>query len=54
MLSIETLINFISQIITIYKTEQAEKIFFSTIDLNYAYSPLNLHPTLLKTAISLL
>ena len=44
MPNIETLMNSISQIITNYKTEPADKIFFSTIDLKYAYSQLNLHP----------
>ena len=34
----------ISQIITHYKTEQADKKYFSTIDLMYAYRQLNLHP----------
>ena len=38
----------ISQIITDYKTEQADKIYFSTIDLKYAYSQLNLHPETAK------
>ena len=38
----------ISQIITGYKTEPAKKIFFSTIDLNYLYSQLNLHPETAK------
>ena len=37
----------ISQIITDYKTEPVDKNYFSTIDLKYAYSELNLHP---KTA----
>ena len=43
----EKLIDSISQIITDYKTEPADKIYFSTIDLKYAYSQLNFHP---KTA----
>ena len=41
---IETLMDSISQIITNYKTEPAEQIYFSTNDLKYAYSQLNLHP----------
>ena len=44
MPNIETLIDSISQIITDYKTEPADKIYFSNIDLKYAYSQLNLHP----------
>ena len=40
----ETLMDSISQIITDYKTEQADTIYFSTIELKYAYSQLNLHP----------
>ena len=44
MPNIETLIDSISQIITNYKTEPAEQTHFSTIDLKYAYSQLNLHP----------
>ena len=44
MPNIETLMDSISQIITNYKTEPAEQIYFSTIDLKYAYSQLNLHP----------
>ena len=43
----ETLIVSISEIITDYKTKPADKIYFSTIDLKYAYSQLNFHP---KTA----
>ena len=43
MPNIETLINSISQILTDYKTEPADKIYFSTIDLKYAHSQLNLH-----------
>ena len=43
MLNIETLMDSISQIITNYKTEQADIIYFSTIDLKFAYSQLNLH-----------
>ena len=38
MQNIETLMDSISQIITDYKTEQADNIYFSTIDLKYAYS----------------
>ena len=48
MPNIETLMDSISQIITDYKTEQADKIYFSTIDLKYAYSQLNLHPETAK------
>ena len=44
----ETLIDSLSQIITDYKTESADKIYFSTIDLKYAYSQLNLHPDTAK------
>ena len=44
----ETLMDSISQIITDYKTEPAEKIYFSTKDLKYAYSQLNLHPETAK------
>ena len=44
MPNIETLMDFKSQIITDYKTRQADKKYFSTIDLKYAYSQLNLHP----------
>ena len=47
MPNIETLMDSISQILTNYKTEPADKIYFSTIDLKYAYSQINLHP---KTA----
>ena len=43
MPNIETLMDSISQIITDYKTEPADKISFSTIDLKYPYSELNLH-----------
>ena len=43
MPNIETLMDSKSQIITNYKTEQADTIYFSTIDLKYAYSQLNLH-----------
>ena len=46
--NIETLMDSISQIITNYKTEPADKIYFSTIDLKYAYSQLNLHPETAK------
>ena len=38
----------ISQIIADYETEPADKIYFSTIDLKYAYSQLNLHPETAK------
>ena len=48
MPNIETLMDSISQIITDYKTESAEKIYFSTIDLKYAYSQLNSHPETAK------
>ena len=48
MPNIETLIDSISQIITDYKTEPADKIYFSNIDLKYAYSQLNLHPDTAK------
>ena len=48
MPNIETLIDSISQIITDYKTEQADKIYFSSIDLKYAYIQLNLHPETAK------
>ena len=44
MPNIESVMDSISQIITNYKTEPAEQIYFSTIDLKYAYSQLNLHP----------
>ena len=44
MSNIETLIDSISQVITDYNTETAEEIVFSTIDLKYDYSQLNLHP----------
>ena len=43
MPNIKTLMDSISQIITDYKTEPADKVYFSTIDLKYAYSQLNLH-----------
>ena len=43
MPNIETLMDSISQTITNYKTEPADKIYFSTIELKYAYSPLNRH-----------
>ena len=48
MPNIEKLMDSISQIITNYKTEPAEQIYFSTIDLKYAYSQLNLHPETAK------
>ena len=44
MPNIDTLMDSISQIITHYKTEKADKIYFSTIDLKYAYRQLNLQP----------
>ena len=48
MPNIETLLDSISQIITVYKTEPSDKFHFSTIDLKYAYSQLNLHPDTAK------
>ena len=51
--NIETLMDSISQIIRDYKTEPADNILFSTIDLKYAYSQLNLHTKLLNTVISI-
>ena len=48
MPNIETLMDSVSLTITDYKTEQADKIYFSTIDLKYAYSQLNLHPETAK------
>ena len=48
MPNIGTLMDSILQILTDYKTEPAQKIFFSTIDLKYAYSQLNLHPETAK------
>ena len=48
MPNIETLMDSISQIITDYKKEPAEKIYFSTKDLKYAYSQLNRHPETAK------
>ena len=48
MPNIETIMDSISQIITDYKTEPADKIYFSTIDLKYAYIQLNLHPETAK------
>ena len=48
MPNFETLMDSKSQIITNYKTEPADKIHFSTIDLKYAYSQLNLHPETAK------
>ena len=48
MPNIETLIDSISQIINDYKTEPADKIYFPTIDLMFAYSQLNLHPDTAK------
>ena len=48
MPNIETLMDSISQFITNYKTEQADTMYFSTIDLKYAYSQLNLHPETAK------
>ena len=48
MPNIETLIDSISQIINDYKTEPADKIYFSSIDLKYAYSQMNRHPETAK------
>ena len=48
MPNIETLIDSISQRITDYKTEPADKIYFPTIDLIFAYSQLILHPDTAK------
>ena len=48
MPNIATLIDSISQIITDYKTKPADKIYFPTIDLIFAYSQLNLHPNTAK------
>ena len=48
MPNIETLMDFISQIITNCKTEPVEKIYFSILDLKYAYSQLNLPPETAK------
>ena len=48
MPNIETLMDSTSQIITDYKRKPADKIYFSTTDLNYAYSQLNLHPETAK------
>ena len=48
MPNIETLIDTISQIITDYKTEPADKFYFFTIDLKCLYSQLNLHPDTAK------
>ena len=48
MPNIETLIDTISQIITDYKTEPADKFYFSTIDLKCSYSQLNFHPDTAK------
>ena len=48
MPNIETLMDSITQIIADYKTKPAEKIYFSTIDLKYAYSQLNLQPEAAK------
>ena len=48
MPNIETLMDCISQIITDYKAEPADKNYFSTIDLKYAYSQLSLHPDTAK------
>ena len=50
----ETLIDSISQIVSDYNTEPIDKIFFSTIDLEYAYSQLNPNADLLNTAIATL
>ena len=43
MPNIEIFIGSISQIITDYKTEPVDKIYFSSIDLKCAYRQLNLH-----------
>ena len=48
MPNIETLMDIMSQLITDYKTEPADTIYFSTIELKYAYSQLNLHPETAK------
>ena len=48
MPNIETPIYFISQIITEYKTKPADEVYFSTIELKYAYRQLNLHPDTAK------
>ena len=48
MPNFETLMDSISQKTTDYKTKPAEKIYFSTIDIKYAYSQLNLHPETAK------
>ena len=52
MPNIETLIDSISQITIYYKTEPADRIYFSTIDIKYAYSQLNLHPNTAKNCNS--
>ena len=46
--NIETIMDSISQIRTDYKTEPADTICFSTIDLKYAYSQQNLQPETAK------
>ena len=51
MPNIETLMDSLSQIITDFKTEPADKICFSTSDLKYAYSQRNLHPDTAKHCI---
>ena len=51
MPNVETLIDSISQIISDYESEPADKIYFSIIDLNYANSQLNLHPGTAKHCI---
>ena len=38
----------IRQLITAYKTKPPDKIYFSTIDLKYAYSQQNFHPETVK------
>ena len=48
MPNIETLIDSISEILTDYKSEPADKIYISTIDLKFAYSQLNVHPDTAK------
>ena len=48
MPNIETLMDSISQRISDFKTELADKIYFSTINLKYAYSQLNLQPETAK------
>ena len=45
---IDRLTDFLSPIITKYRTESSDKIVFSTKDLKYAYSQLNLHTNTAK------